>query len=218
MSFSERVCEPDYIKSPETTFKECILSDDDLKELDHVYLQILPAYKLLEEKYQAALQQAANARRKSLFPCRSEWQSPALSPLQQEMLPGPLKNIAVAKKMEIRIRGAPRSVTYSSSCYEPINARHSCSYVRVTEPTIPDPDELSLPVLGRIKQLFTHRFASVTYSFATIFMYDDMHKDSESELFWVNPSHTHKTIVPISKLSPPLTVAKEDEQLWFLDV
>ena len=77
-----------------------VLSEEQLLLLDEVYKEIVPKYQDLSNQYEVDLRKAKNARRKSRFPPRSEWQLqryPA-GTSERKMLMGPNSSGTILKK------------------------------------------------------------------------------------------------------------------------
>ena len=94
-----------------------MLSAEQVLLLDEVYQVMIPKYKNLTSQYKAALQKAKNARRKSTFPPRSEWelqQYPAGSS-ERNMLVGPTSSIFLMKKIVTKDSHTHRDVTFNTA-------------------------------------------------------------------------------------------------------
>ena len=115
--------------SEEDSGQSSELTDHELQLLDEVYQKIIPLYEQLSSHYQQALQRATNARKKSLFPCRSEWQLSQYPPgtAEREMLIGPIPSITPTNKVVCEDPATHRQICLTAAKSESPNSRHSCS-------------------------------------------------------------------------------------------
>ena len=72
----------------------------------------------------------------------------------KELLCGPQNHIHIYKRISREDVHTGRMVSYSSEPYETFPSRHFCSFVQVLKD-----GSICYPVLGRIKELFSHQFA-----------------------------------------------------------
>ena len=89
------------------------------------------------------------------------------------------------------------------------SVQHCNSYVQVTtSPTL---------IFGHIKCLFCHEFIGRVSQMAILNRYLDVHKHLESGLWQtLLKTATEDIVLPMCHLSPPLVVAIERDNLWFL--
>lgn len=204
---------------PVEKFTISSLSSAEADQLLLLYKEMIPRYKFLCEKYEEMKTKAANARRKTTFPCMADWTPPGgllendtlyLQQLQTE--------IRLYKDLFIVDPNTQRKIKYSSGLYER-SSRHMCSYVRIDCDAFMQNSEHRTFTFGKIQKLFDHSFGGGTHRMATLLQFDSNHtlKDNESQLWYVCPSRYESIIVPLEFLSRPLVCATEGDTLWVLN-
>lgn len=190
------------------------LTEKELELLDEAYQNMLPQYKELCQQYNRAEQQARNARLKSTFPQRRNWQPLNLLENDRFMLQGPKNEVETKSRLCCFVDG--REVVYSTEEREKCDGRHLWSCVHVVADRI-----CSTPEIGQIVKIFCHKFGENTHIIATINFIepDAMEQDNDSGLWFAKKDYRNITkIFPIKQLSPPLVIANEHTKIWFLDI
>lgn len=162
------------------------LSPLELSLLDTLYKKILPQYKNLCDEYEKDKTLATNARRKSLFPSRSDWQPVCgfNNPNDHLLFQGPDPEITEKKKMECEDVYTGKKYLLMSREDTPVHSsgRHLCSIVQVLQQE-PDCPNNGKHVVAYISKLFTHLFGNDGFKLALLKIYSDV-KEDEDGLFW----------------------------------
>ena len=78
------------------------------------------------------------------------------------------------------------------------------------------PDQTT-PQFGCVISLFRHTFAQRNYFWAIVHQFQAPAYDSELNMPYVSLHVPQSVILPLDKVSYPLVVAFDDDQLWFLN-
>ena len=151
------------------------LTDDEIILLDATYAASHPRYSCLCRQYNESLHKAANAQRKSAFPCFAEWLPPGgYQDGDRELLQGPgLNRMATSHKRTIReCPNKGHKIVHSAASLESLHSRHSYSYVQIMKAE-------ATPVFGHIQKLITHQFGSSMYEIAIVKEYNAAQKDCD---------------------------------------
>ena len=190
------------------------LTDEEISLLDAMYTIHHPRYSCLRRQYSEALRRAANARKKSTFPCLVEWVPPGgYQDGDRELLQATLNSMATShKRMTKECPNTGRKIVHCAASFESPQSRHSYAYVQVK------PEADTEPVFGHIQKLITHQFGDRLYAIAIVKLFEDAHKDSDCGLWFVNTAEFHMAAILLKDVSQPLAVAFDSTTLWFLNV
>jgi hypothetical protein len=155
-----------------------------------------------------------STRQKSLFPPREKWTPPArkLSDHEQELLLGPSHAGIILKRLQLRDVKTKRWVTYSGANNEQ-STRVSSSFVSLKQSDKP-------PQFGRINSIFTHTFAKLQTNFVELSIFGTAVFDCDVKMWSASNSASATAsvkIIPLQDISNPLVVAREDNDIWFLN-
>ena len=218
MRLSDRVRSEVKADRVPVSWKDGTLSSSQLSELDTLYDQMLPEYSHIVSEYEHEKNRAKNKRSLSNFPSREKWKPPAriLSDRECELIAGPKNHVEFIKKLSLRDTHTGRCIYYTASECERRPSRTSSSYVALHVCT----SESDTPVFAQIQSLFTHSFASHTYDWAILDVFDTPLRDSESSMWNVHHVVKDQRCALVLNLSYPLVVAPEtsSSRLWFLNL
>ena len=157
--------------------------------------------------------------KKSLFPSQEHWQPPGgLATTDIKLLQGPQHAVIDRPRIVIEDESTHKEIVYVAGPYERDTCKHLRSWVQL--PTIPDSGCCRTePVVGRIQRIFSHEFGEQTYDLAVVHKCNSIRRDPDSGLYmwWTNELRYTVVILPVTKLSSPLVVAKEESVIWFLN-
>ena len=189
------------------------LTSKELKQLDGYYLEEIPEYTVLMTEYNKERKKSISSRRKSLFPSKEKWTPPAreLTSYEQELLLGPSPTVTLLRRVQICDIRSRRWVTYSAAESEQ-SMRVSSSYVSTKHFTDGSPQ------FGRITRIFSHSFAKQHTIFVHLSLYSTPTLNTDVNM-WSAPALASgsTTLLPVSDVSYPLVVAREDDTIWFLN-
>ena len=197
------------------------LSPLELSLLDIFYKKMFPQYKNLCDEYEKAKTLAVNARRKSLFPGRTDWQPVCgfKDANDRLLFQGPKPVVNERKKMECEDVSTGKKYVLMSSEHEPVHTsgRHLCSIVHVLQQE-PDRSTRGNHTVAYISKLFTHQFGKDEFKLALLNVYTNVKKDDDG-LLWSKTDEfkTGASILPVHWLSSPLVVGFEENKIHFLN-
>ena len=71
---------------------------------------------------------------------------------------------------------------------------------------------------GVIEQIFKHCFASKEFIWVAVNLFEGETFNSQCGLWWAEESTQQRILIPLPKVSHPLTTAIDNSIVWFLDV
>ncbi len=184
------------------------LTTAELGKLDQHYLQTVPQYRVLIDKYSEAKHRARLQHKVQGFPNIKDWRptgGPLLSQEEIEMCAGPLNEVTKYDSISlesdygriVRFTGEETDRLYSKTC---------SSYVSTKRP------DYSI-VFGRIIFLFTHSFNGSTTTLAYVNWFKKYTLDRQSGLPFISLNSCSKVcgISLVEKLSKPLVTAVDKD-------
>ena len=201
------------------TFTEGSLPPHQISEITKQYKESVSEYAAILTEYENSAERATNYREKSVFPNKEVWNPPGrtLNSFERELLVGPSMNVAYFKKLTVRDKITNRLIEYSCINTPIVLSnvpKQSSSFVSFHSPNQTNPQ------FGCVISLFRHTFAQSNYFWAIVQQFAAPAYDSELNMPYVSLQNVHvaqSVILPLDKVSYPLVVAFDDDQLWFLN-
>ena len=207
--------------------QSCELNCNQLMWINNHYLKTIPQYKPLMDEYNRELTRNRRLKKFKVFPSKHNWtpSDRCLTALEKELLNGPSPTIKVLKKVQLKVPGTGRWVTYNTrtQCMRP-SPRVSSSYVCVNHSIA----GTCRPKFGIITKLILHNFIGRDTLLAEIRLLGSSKFDAELAMWYAKCVEDKEQLqigydlYALQDVSEPLVVACEKENItttciWFLN-
>lgn len=189
---------------------EDLLPPHQVSEITRQYKESVSEYAAILTEYANSAERATNYREKSVFPSKEVWNplGRTLNSFERELLVGPSMSVAYFEKLTVRDKVTNRLIEYSCINVTIVSSnvpKQSSSFVSFHSP------DQTTPQFGCVISLFRHTLAQRNY-FWTSFKPQHM---TVNLICHMCPCRTY--MYHLDKVSYPLVVAFDDEQLWFIN-
>lgn len=196
------------------------LSCDQQIWINHHYLKNIPQYESLINEYDKENILNRRLKKFKVFPSKDKW-TPSdrnLTAVEKELLSGPSPTVKVLRKVQLKLPGTGRWITYTSTQCK--RSRVSSSYVCVNHNIA----SRCKPKFGQIVRLILHNFVGNDMILAEIRLLDSSTFNAELAMWYARSVEEKEQtdLYVLYDVSEPLVVACERENIsttcvWFLN-
>ena len=192
---------------------EFIISNEDLRYMEHVYRKDVPELQSAINLFQMEQEKARKERRLKKFPnSLLHWRPEA----------GQMEPQCEAATTALREGLQPTALMLLQHRNDTKQHSRDLLYVSKQHPTktssiVCFPFE-TLVKFGVIEQIFKHSFVSREFIWVAVSLFEREKFDSQCGLLWAEGSTQQRILIPLPKVSHPLTTSVENSLIWFLDV
>ena len=199
---------------PQSVVKsEFIVSNEDLRHMEQVYRKDVPELQSAISLFQMEQEKARKERRLKTFPnSLLNWKPEA----------GQMEPQCEAALTALREGLQPTALMLLQHRSDTKQHSHDLLYISRQHPT-KTPSIIcflfeGLLKFGVIEQIFKHSFVSKEFIWVAVRLFEREKFDSQCGLWWAEESTQQQILIPLPKVSHPLTTAVENSIIWFLDV
>lgn len=195
----------------------CELSCDQHSWIHNHYMKSILHYKSLMDVYEKDKIRNKKLKKVKVFPSRDKWTPSAWSLTAfEKLLSGPSPTVSVLRKVQQKLPGTGRWITYTSTQCKRVSSSYVCVNHNIASSC--------KPIFGQITKLIVHNFVGKDTMFAELTLLDSSNFDVKLAM-WCAKSVEDKeqtVLYVLQDLSQPLVVACEREIIattciWFLN-
>lgn len=204
----------DEMTLPQSVVKsEFVIPNEDLRHMEQVYREGVPELQSALNLFQMEQEKARKERRLKKFPnSLLHWRPEA----------GQMEPQCEAALTALREGLQPTALMLLQHRSDTKQHSHDLLYISKQHPT-KTPSIVcflseTLVKFGVIAQIFKHSFVSKEFIWVAVSLFQGEKFDSQCGLWWAEESTQQRILIPLPKVSHPLTTAVENSIIWFLDV